>query len=285
MQITFDTIRFDADNGKTIEIKTFSRNLEPEDHIIVLMPGWGCGEAGEYLPFIRSLLIGFARATVLVPEFNKTTPQLTPIELGNRFSYPNLHATQKQKQFVCEQLLGWAVRKYHPAKTFTVIGYSEGAIHAILAAQKHRHVRQLELVLANPAGLAARAQIPMIFLRALRNSLHNLYARISNDSATRSRLAQHRLSVRRYLKEYQGSGTAEGINAGQIDLRVEAETWATFQDTKIHLITSQDDAMIDLTPLQNLVQRSPNSFDLKVIKGIHSTLFTHPYSITEVLPK
>lgn len=283
MSITSQTVSFVADTGTTLEIKAFSGGLNPENHIIVLMTGWGCGDAYEYEPFASSLIASLSGATVLVPEFNETTPQLTSAELADRCSRLDLHPTQSQKQFVCEQLLGWAIREFHTAHTFAVIGYSEGSIHAILAAQKHCQYRQLKLVLVNPAGLATRASLPVILIRALRNALHNLYARMSNGSATLSRLTQHSQSVKRYLREYAGSGSAEGINAGQVDLRVEALMWATKQKTQIRLITCQNDAMIDLNQLRDLAQESPESFDLLVTNGIHSTLFTHPHRIITLM--
>jgi hypothetical protein len=256
--------------------------------VFLFSPGWGCGKSIEYLPFVQALLRKSGGGTVYVLEYRQNTLRCSTSYLAKQFSpHLNLHPTQQLKAYLTRLIFEFLHAEAQSQRNLlTVIAYSEGAIHAVLALdQQLRLSKGLEkagLILLNPAGLAPPAGLGEIIVRAVRNAKQKRGHLNSGIEDVQRAILAHDASVKIY-KGYPGAGLWDGLNAGQVCVRAPASSVAK-ACRLMQVVTCENDAMINEPEIWKLIHEArPGEGNLasfvqlnEVEEADHFLIYTNP---------
>lgn len=246
----------------------------------LFVPGWGCGEAHAYLPFLEQLALR-AKRRVFAIEYTErhvryeTFPRVVP---GSPTTLPAPQAWKVDSVRSAMIALG----RGRGDTEFHTLAYSEGALHAILALHTLEEMHP-PLTLICPAGISPVASYPVIGVRALRNMI-DVREQIRTDTVAREHFLRHRDSIRRYLKAgHGGFMNKESVTGGRVDV---FPLFATLlrryrkTETPITIVAGARDAMIPLREIEERllrVDRWP-----RVFEGGHSEIFFRPAQLAEL---
>lgn len=249
-----------------------------DDPKVFFFPGWGCSTAAEYAPFLGSVA-KWMRQAVYAVHFGSKVDLSGIAEFRNAIKpLPKaFHPVQIAKAATCYRVAKeWGLGGY-----FTIVGYSEGAMHAVLVAEALRavpHALLSQVILVNPAGITGVEGRTRILLRAAVNGFQKIGPFISGRG--REGLLAHMRSVAAYKKNFPGAGGAEGMTPGLVDLSGRL-IYLREQGVDVHIITTENDAMVPPHAIE--MRFWPELIPVHVIPGTHFSIFTHPERIAQAI--
>lgn len=240
---------------------------------IVFLPGYGASVSEPWHDFAQALTDRH-QAPVYLILHNTTQPigreQVSPLPGKNQ-------SWKFQQALQAIELLN--LREFH------LIGYSEGAMHAVHLANRFitdriRQVKSLSLI--NPP-VTGKESLLKIAVRAVISGWHRTMAGWTADAAAKERLRQHSAGVKIYTQAY---GTAkallhDAVVPGQIDLGPVIIELA-LNGLPIKLLPSQGDAMITCSKVKWKFSPYPE-VEIQELPGPHCQIFLTPKMVAEMV--
>ena len=171
---------------------------------------------------------------------------------------------------------------------YQLIGYAEGAIHAIAAARlllTDPRIKLVGLTLINPLGITGRVNWFRVSLSLEMNLLHRLKAYAVASPEGRERLRVNQSSVWQYLKQ-RGFGRVlreDALMPWQVELGSELiSQLAGKNGLPVKLVITGQDALVPGYTVLERFSGRPNFF-VMLLAGSHYELFIRPERIVAML--
>ncbi len=242
---------------------------------ILIIPGFGGGPHEDFAQFLANE----ERTIVHLATFPHHSFEEAFSHIGF-FESEGQNVKHAYYRNVLEEILS-----RYPERKCDLVGYSEGAMHAIELAFETIGLRVEKLYLANPAGLTGREGRLRILLRILRNFFHEEYILLlSKNKHGFKRVREFRASLQDYLRSKPlKKWWVEICEAGQADIREHLLDLCEYGH-EIRIVSTIHDAIIDATHLRELDGLHPR-IAFSLIPGTHQEIFLNPESVIRELLK